>query len=293
MFIKAIETVTSFTRPILSISRNYKSDVVQSGAATLFFINSDGWAFTCNHVAKQLIVANELGKKRKAFTDELNALSGTKKKKQILKNLESKYGFNKNSTYELSSRFLNCIEGKLDADIKLHKTLDVALIHFKSFSKLLCTSFPVFPKNDTDLKQGKFICRLGFPFTEFTNFTYDSSTDKILWTSTGRQDTPIFPIEGMVTRNLIDSGKIVGFELSTPGLRGQSGGPAFDFDGKIWGIQASTAHLDLNFDINQDVMRKGKKKKISDHAFLNVGHCIHVKILKEFMKAHNVIFKEE
>ena len=71
MFVDAIEKVNAFTRAIHSISRNYGSTVIQSGAATMFFINSDGWALTCNHVAKQLIVAKQLSVKRKAFIDEL------------------------------------------------------------------------------------------------------------------------------------------------------------------------------------------------------------------------------
>lgn len=294
MFVNAIKIATAFTRPILSISRTYNSTVVQPGAATLFFVNADGWALTCKHVANQLIAANQLSKKRKSFIDEFTALSGSKKKNKLLRELEGKYGFNKKTTYEFYNRFFNCIEGPLNADIKVHSDLDIALIHFKDYTRLLCGSFPTFPKNDSTLNQGKFICRLGFPFAEFSNFSYDPDTDKIQWTSTGRRDTPIFPIEGMMTRNLVDGkNKIVGFELSTPGLRGQSGGPAFDSEGKIWGVQASTAHLDLNFDISQEVMRKGKKKKVSDHAFLNVGHCIHVSILKEFMRQHNVVFQEE
>ena len=293
MFIDAIEIVSAFTRAIHSISRNYGSTVIQAGAGTMFFINSDGWALTCGHVAKQLLATKNVAAKRKAFMDELSARSGSKKKKQLLRELEKKYSYKKDNIYELYNRFINCIEGKLNADIKLHDKIDVALIHFKDFSRLLCDSFPIFAKNGSDLKQGKFLCRLGFPFVEFTNFAYDSTADKIDWTTTGRKGTPIFPIEGMMTRRVIDNTeKVIGFELSTPGLRGQSGGPAFDIEGKIWGMQASTAHLDLDFDVNQEVIRTGRKKKVSDHAFLHVGHCIHVNILKEFMQQHNVNFQE-
>lgn len=294
MFVYAIEKVIAFTRAIHSISRNYGSTVIQSDAATLFFINSDGWALTCNHVAKQLIAAKQLSEKRKAFIDELTTLSGTKKKKQLKRELEMKYKYNKKVTYELLTMFINCVEGRLNFEIKLHDKLDVALIRFKNFSRLQCDSFAIFAKNGSDLKQGMYLCRLGFPFAEFANFAYDSDEDKIKWTTTGRQDTPRFPIEGMVTRHLIDNTKnMIGFELSTPGLRGQSGGPAFDTEGIVWGMQASTAHLDLNFDVNQEVIRKGLKKKVSDHAFLHVGHCIHVNILKEFMLQHKVNFQEE
>ncbi len=80
--------------------------------------------------------------------------------------------------------------------------------------------------------------------------------------------------------------------MSTPGLRGQSGGPAFDPDTKVWGVQYGTNHLDLDFDVDQEVYRSGIKKKVKDSAFLHVGHCVHVDILKAFMTQHGVKFPE-
>ncbi|MBA3522544.1 MAG: hypothetical protein H0T90_08595 [Gemmatimonadales bacterium] len=102
-----------------------------------------------------------------------------------------------------------------------------------------------------------------------------------------------FPIDGMVTRHLLGPrGSVFGFEMSTPGLRGQSGGPAFDPDTKVWGVQYGTNHLDLDFDVDQEVYRSGIKKKVKDSAFLHVGHCVHVDILKAFMTQHGVKFPE-
>lgn len=294
MFVEAIETADRFTRPIHSIGRNYGSKIIQPGAATLFFVNSDGWALTCRHVAEHLVAGEQLGAKHRAFTDELDRLLGQRKKKQILRELEKKYGYSKRSVFELHNRFMNCVEGDLRFNIIAHDRLDVALIHFQGFTRLLCDSFPIFAANGSDLKQGMFLCRLGFPFAEFSNFGYDNASDTIHWTNTGRIDTPRFPIEGMVTRHIIDeSGQIVAFEMSTPGLRGQSGGPVFDVDGKVWGMQAATAHLDLDFDVDQEVIRNGVKKRVKDSAFLHVGHCIHVDVLRSFMKEQGIQFQEE
>ncbi len=293
MFVDAIEKAQLFTRPVHSIGRNYGSTVIQPGAATLFFINAEGWALTCKHVANQLIAGQKLADKQQAFNREMANLRGQKKGKQIKRELEHKYGLSKQNTFELYNRFINCVEGNLSFELKLHDNLDIALIHFTNFSKLLCDSFPVFAANGADLKQGMFLCRLGFPFPEFTNFSYDSATDTIQWTTTGNHNTPRFPIEGMVTRHLIgDNATVVGFELSTPGIRGQSGGPAFDRNGTIWGMQSATAHLDLNFDVNQEVLRNGVKKKVSDSAFLHVGHCVHINALKSFMTQEGVRFQE-
>lgn len=293
VFVRAIEVASGFTRPIHSISRNYGSTMVQPGAATLFFINADGWALTCRHVAVQLAAAEQLANKLQSFRNELATQRGTKKEKHVRKELERKYQYSDLTTIEIRNNFVNCIEGPLNIEVRAHPVLDLALLHFHGFTRLLCTSFPVFPADTSGLKQGKFLCRLGFPFPEFTNFSYDQASDSIIWTNTGKIVTPQFPIEGMITRHLQgEDGQIAGFELSTPGLRGQSGGPAFDVDGKVWGMQAATNHLDLNFDVDQEMIRNGLKKRVRDSAFLHVGLCVHVDIIKSFMQSNNVTFQE-
>jgi hypothetical protein len=293
MFVDAIETALRFTRPIHFISRNYGSEAVLPGTATLFFINAEGWAFTCRHVAQQLIVAESVLAQYGNFRAELAAVPRAVLPKQHRRDLERKYGYSPQTTVEIRQAFVNCVHGALNVDVVNHPTIDLALLHFRGFGGLACDLFPTFPADTTGLKQGKFLCRLGFPFPAFTNFQYSPHQDAIEWTSTGRPDTPQFPIEGMLTRYLGDeSGKIVGFEMSTPGLRGQSGGPAFDTQGRVWGMQAATNHLDLDFDVNQEVLRNGLKTWVNDSAFLHVGHCVHIDAMKEFMRTQGVAFRE-
>lgn len=293
MFVKAIEVATGFTRPLLSIERFYGSSEVIRGASTLFFVNADGWALTCRHVSNLIVGAEQLGTRKQQYEQELAAMSGKKKEKQIRRELEQKFQFDRKKVFEIKNRFIDCVEGPSQWTIYAHPKYDVALLHFEKFSKLSCSSFPVFAKEGSCLKQGKFLCRLGFPFPEFTNFRYDAATDAIEWTTTGRDVTPRFPIEGMLTRHLVDGeGKIMGFELSTPGLRGQSGCPVFDVEGRVWGMQSATNHLDLDFDVDQEVIRGGERRKVRDSAFLHVGHCIHVEVLKEFMTSKGVSFTQ-
>lgn len=292
MFVTAIEHAAAFTRPIHSIVRYFGSTEVHPGAASLFFVNADGWALTCRHVAEELIAAGQLEQKYKAFKAERDAL-GAKRRRQAERELQRKHGLDHTKPVEIANRFMNCIEGPLNLTAKLHPTLDAALLKFEDFTKLGCSAFPTFAKNGGDLKQGKFLCRLGFPFPEFKNFAYDAASDSITWTQQGQGHTPQFPIEGMVTRHLLGpDGAVAGFELSTPGLRGQSGGPAFDTEGRVWGMQARTAHLDLAFDVDMEVVRQGNKKQVKDSAFLHVGHCVHADVLKAFMREHGVTFVE-
>jgi hypothetical protein len=186
------------------------------------------------------------------------------------------------------------VTGTLSLQAIASEKYDLALLKFSGFEQLLCREFPVFPKDASNLAPGKFLCRLGFPFPEFTNFEFDEASATCRWTETGRAQSPQFPFEGMVTRHVLDAeGRIFGFEMSTPGLRGQSGGPAFDTDGKIWGMQSATLHLDLDFDVNQEVIRGGTQKRVTDSAFLHVGRCIGADALKDFMHQHQVRFCEE
>ena len=292
MFVSGIETAARFTRPIHTIVRVCGNAAVIPGAATLFFVNADGWALTCKHVASQLEAADQLSAKFAAFKTERDQLPTGKKSRTQLRALERKHGYSNGVPIEIYNRFINCAEGPLQLEVRLHAELDVALLKFNNFTKLGPDTFAVFAKNGADLKQGKSLCRLGFPFPEFTNFEYDTAADQIRWTNTGRTESPQFPIEGMVTRHIGGPAGLTGFELSTPGLKGQSGGPAFDTSGLVWGMQAATSHLDLDFDVDMEVLRNGKKRRVNDSAFLHVGRCIHVDVLKRFMQDNEVAFQE-
>ena len=44
--------------------------------------------------------------------------------------------------------------------------------------------------------------------------------------------------------------------------------------------------------LTMDVLRNGQNRRVRDSAFLHVGQCIHVDVLKEFMRENNVAFQE-
>jgi hypothetical protein len=291
MFVKAIEEVLSFTRPIHTIARYWEGEEIEPSASTLFFVSNDGWALTCKHIAQVLFSGGEINARFKEFKSARNALKG-KKSRTAIKQLGRKFGYKRGDVVEIHNRLCGCIEGKLDVEARVHPSVDVALLKFRNYTKLLCDKFPTFIKDSSALKAGKFLCRVGFPFVEFANFEHKKDTDEIRWTGEGKEDTPYFPMEGMLTRHLIDRKDLIGFELSTPGLRGQSGGPVFDTEGRIAGMQCATGHRDLNFDVKQDVFRSGRKEHATARSFLHVGQCVHGEILKDFMRKNNVEFAE-
>jgi len=76
-------------------------------------------------------------------------------------------------------------------------------------------------------------------------------------------------------------------ETSTPGLRGQSGGPIYDKDCRICGMQAQTVHLPLGF--HPTVEYEGKT--VVENQFLNVGMGVHVKTIASMLKDRQVKFE--
>jgi len=290
MFEKAIQTVAGYTRAIHSISRNFGSTEVQRGAATLFFVNQEGYALTCKHVAQWLTQADQINQNYHSFQSQSASLGGSQRS-----SLAKKLGLASDKVSETRVTFVDCVDRIENIKFTFHPTYDLALIKFEGFEKTLFTNTPVFKENHQDIHPGAMLCRLGFPFPEFNNYQLNNQKQMLEWNSTGTVRSPRFPIDGMLTRFLGDkTGKVYGMEMSTPGLRGQSGGPLFDASGKVCGMQSRTKHLHLGFDIEEKaIIAHGKAKKVNDYAFIHLGECIHVSVIKEFLTENKVSFEEE
>ncbi len=277
MFANAIKEVGNYTRPILTITREYGSSVVRRGSATLFFVNDEGDAVTCRHVAKMIMDADKINRRYEDFKKERE--NGTP-----VSVLEEKYGYKPGVIAEMRHNFVDSVDKITSIQCLFHPTQDLAVIRLNGYGKIIYRGHAVFSKNDAEIQPGDFLCRLGFPFPEFTGYFYDSVKDNIGFDPNGKLVTPRFPIEGMMTRHLAgEKGEMIGFELSTPGLRGQSGGPLFDKNGIVYGMQYRTGHLPLGFDLPD--------KNAS--AFLNVGHCVSAGIIKKFLEEHHIKFYTE
>jgi hypothetical protein len=293
MFVKAIEEINRCTRPIHTIMRNYGSNKVWPGASTLFFVNNEGIALTCRHVAEHLLHAEKINQQYLLFTQARFRLKKDEHYDSHLSELELQYNYNHETMIQAKHSFVGCFDKITGFDCHMHPFADLAIIRFKGFSQIYYQSFAKFIADDTLTRPGRMLCRLGFPFPEFNNFSYNYQKDDIEWTREGNPRSPSFPIEGIITRLIAQQGIIAGIEMSSPGLRGQSGGPLFDADGLVYGMQSSTRHLHLGFDLeNHEIPAGAGTKKVTNMPFLHVGQCVHVSIIKSFLKEFNVTYSE-
>lgn len=295
MFADAILKVSDYTKPILFISKGYKSFTIIPGTATMFFVNDNGVAVTCKHVAEAIINADMINKKYYEFKNNRNAIEKMSNKKERLKALEKQYDYREGVIVNQKCNFVDSIAPINTFTVHFHDKLDLAIIEFKDFDKKYYKGHAVFAKDSNEIRPGDFLCRLGYPFPEFNNYNYNHEADDIEWSNVGNSNIPRFPVDGMVTRFVGDqNNNIIGIELSTPGFMGHSGGPLFDKNGKIYGMQFATRHLHMGFDINnENVMINGKPEVINNQPFLHVGNCITANSIKEFLDKFGIEYFEE
>ena len=289
MFADAIEEVGAYTRPIHYITKTYDSPEIIAESSTIFFVNDKGAAVTARHVAQSLIARQNVEKDYRAFKEKVDGTEGIKGRRAAIRQLEKEAGYSQGVATHAKTRFLDCFERVSSMTFHLHPTLDLAIIQFEWEGEKLYQGHAVFAEDRDYIQPGDFLCRLGFPFSEFHDYAYDAETDELDWVPEGRTVSPRFPIDGMVTRFLANPQGIYGIEMSTPGFIGQSGGPLFDEDGIVCGMQYATNHLYLGFDVeNYRTVEHGREKMVSSHPFLHVGQCIDAEAIKAFLTEHRI-----
>lgn len=287
VFADAYRKAAAFTKPVI-VSWANADGTCQSGVGSFVVVNDDGWILTAHHIVALL---DQLGARKKAYTDHQAAakaitddpgLLGDQKRKK----LRQLGPMPKDAVISFS--FWWAADRVQPQDFTSLVDADLAVGRLQPFDKASVTTYPVFKNPANPVAPGTSLCRLGFPFHQITP-TFDGQGFHL---PPNTMPMVLFPIEGILTRELIvnpDPKAFVGFiETSSPGLMGQSGGPIFDRDGVIWGIQSQTHHLPLGFSPPVPNGRPGEK----EHQFLNVGVGTHpatiINVLTDLEVAHIV-----
>ena len=279
MYKKAIKDNSKYLLPFIEGIKYYSSNEIEHALGTMMILNKNGDILTCKHIAKDFIENDILSKRYKDFLKEYNSSNNKE-------SVEKKYGFKGNSVVLTNINLPFNIQGQIGIEIKFHKYLDLAVIRFKNVN-FECDKYPVFSKKLPE--QGQSLCKLGYAFPEYSYFEYSKKENNIILKKEMTSHFPLFPMDGIMTRLIADEeGNISMFETSTPGLRGQSGGPIFSPEGVVYGIQSMTRHLDLNFDVNTTVKRGVSKKKVLYTPFINLGVGISSVEIIAFLNENNI-----
>ena len=134
------------------------------------------------------------------------------------------------------------------------------------------------------------VCRLGFPFYDVPA-RYNEERDEFVLDDRAFP-VPRFALDGIVARfnrRIAEDGvsSALYIETSTPGLRGQSGGPLLDTSGRVCGVQSHTTHVDLGFDA-QYATQDGV---VTERQFLNVGAATHVDEVRALLDSADVKYQ--
>jgi len=161
--------------------------------------------------------------------------------------------------------------------------IDLGFGKLKNFDPKTVSKYPVFKDPTKNFETGVSLCRLGFPFYKITP-TFDAKKCAFKLPP-GSIPIPRFLNDGILCR--IAEIQIQGaspppfpmhwIETTSPGLKGQSGGPIFDKKGSIWGIQCNTQPLPLDLNTNPP-------------QFLNVGRGVSVETITGLLNSQKINF---
>lgn len=285
MFVNALKQAAQYTFPV-TISAITHADAVNTGCGAYLLINRDGWILTAAHLFESNNVAQSHQQAFAVYQNQRQAIEQDMSIPIARKNkLIRKLAFDRNWIKTYSYWWAQ--DGASFVDAKLNHLADLAVARLANFKLNPNQQFPKFGDPSKRLDQGHPLCKLGFPFHEIKS-TFDPVKNAFVF-EPGSLPIPRFPLDGILTRyaHMQDpntKAEALFIEMSTPGLRGQSGGPVFDTDGVVWGIQSQTRHLPLGF---QPTVETGGKKTL-EHQFLNVGLAAYVSEIISLFNAAGV-----
>jgi hypothetical protein len=285
MFRQAYDTASKFTQPLI-VAFRFFDKTVDSGLGTFVILNDDGWLMTAAHNLEASFAFNQHQKEIKEYQEKVDKInSNTQLKDSQRKNLARTIKPNPKWVTDFILWF--GADGINIQEFHVYGDHDIAFLRVDMTTLKGISDFPKI-KDPNNIKHGTSLCKLGFPFYPI-NATFDEETMKFVFPP-NLLPIPRFPIEGIFTRNLI-TGKsqdgtmdVMYIETSSPGLKGQSGGPIIDTDGNIYAIQSKNLTLPLGFKGTVEI----NGKKVEENQFINVGIGVHTQTIVTLLTKHNI-----
>lgn len=290
MFETALEIAGAFTFPYVGLRRKHDGTVFSTVGAFIV-LNSQGWCITAAHLMAEIVKAKQSTRsvaEIDAKIAELKRKDGkrTNRERHELERLEARRLGHLSHSAEIWAlpNFSDTHPHIVEHHVARHA--DVAAFRLEPFDGTSISRYPVLREGHASVRPGTAVCRVGFPW-HHVDATYDGESG---FNVSGGFPVPTFALDGMVSRfnaqQFPDGTQATYIETSAPGLRGQSGGPLLDAEGRVCGLQSGTAHYDLGFDATYE--RDGKQ--IVERQFLNVGRALHVDDIKAFLDSLEIAY---
>ena len=282
MFSDAFQKVSSYTRPVVTSIRMHDGTVF-SDVATFIVLNEDGWIMTAGHVFDHYTKYQTDTNKMKEIEELNESRVAAGEPDHIIKPDEKSIV---NHSFWWGWDGVHLVQAYVD------RQLDIAVGKLEPFNPSWVHDYPVII-DPSKARPGTSLCRLGYPFVDVSP-SWDSNLNSFRISKIPAKEA-LFPNEGIHTRT-IKHGRCkngnydwVEVETSTPGMRGQSGGPIFDKEGRLYAMQTKTHHMPLGF--RPVVEYQGQN--VVENQFLNVGIGLHASTIIQLLDGRGVRYTLE
>ena len=279
MFVDACRKAKGFTRPVAT-SLRYQDGTVGTTLNSFIIVNRDGWAITAAHTFDSM-VKYEADRKKIAEIEKMQGATVDGSPRPPSK-LDPKF--------ILNHSFWWGWDGVMISEVTIDRRVDIALVKLVNFKPGMVPNYPVFADPE-EVSIGMSVCRVGHPFmdppTEFDASMNAFRIPKI------DSDSALFVNDGVVSK--IVTMKKAGnspfdatyMDTSTPGYRGQAGGPIVDTAGRVCAMQVNTFAVPFGFH------GSGEEKNPLEDQFCCIGRSVHVKTIRQFLDSKNIRYASD
>ena len=287
MFAHACRQATGFTRPVV-ISRRYFDRSTDCGCGAFVVINDEGWIVTAAHL---LSAYGRIQQDTEEIIEYYHTIHTIEQEDGVPmgEKFEKIRSLQDNPKWITNLSYWWGMDGVQLTDIRPLPEGDLVLGRLSPFDRGAWPVYPVF-KSPVDLGVGTALCKLGYPFQK-VHATFREANNSFELSPSVRT-LACFPMEGLYTRTLVagESGDgryaIKFLETSSPGLKGQSGGPILDANGTVWGVQSRTDNYTYGFITR--VERDGRE--VEQEQCVNLGIGIHPELIVAFLADNGIRF---
>ena len=283
MFVEACRKASAFTRPLV-VSIRHQDGRVVTDCSSFIVVNDDGWVISAGHVFDSFVKFQSDQNKIR----EINEINASRQDQPGAPSSEIKLDPGLITNHSMWWGW----DGTRITDVYVNRQMDLAVGRLEPFNPEWIRDYPVFCDPDHAMR-GTSLCRIGFAFLEIQS-QFNPQINSFCIPKIDI-DRALFPNEGIHTRT-IDRGPskdgnypMEYIETSSPGLKGQSGGPIIDRQGRLYAMQVQTSHMPLGF----HPMVEYDGRSVVENQFLNLGLGLSVRTIRQVLDSRRIRYVAE